>query len=364
MKRIIIIVFLIGIYFGCTTTIPIRFPKFPEDVQGKKLRDVLDGKKKIAVVAKDLPPAVRVVLDRRGLASEWRETIRSAMKTILEEYGYYAVIDIDSRSQRYEELARTQTGITRKQLALGQEFAVDHLFFVNMTALPRVECKIEMLTDPLAVSIVALQLAMAASDKDTNVKTNQPVALPTGVLYLTVFVEGTLVNVETGKSLSYSVQEPYRLENQVGNVQCPSELVAFHNALESATKKIADKLSPKVVTINLPLEKDDDMVKIDDKETKKTINILLKDGINWVKAGDIEQAIQSWQSALDESGGTSPSAYWNLAIAKWYLGDMEQALKYFEQASLRGGPKFLNSEKRKVIALFKQEKKRMEEEKD
>lgn len=203
MKKITYFVLAIGLYIGCATTIPLKFPKFPEDTQGKKLREVLEGKKKIAVVAKDLSPAVRRGLDQRGLASEWRETIRSAMKTILEEYGYYAVIDIDSRSQRYDELARTQTGLTRKQLVLGQEFAVDHLFFVNMTALPRVECKVENLTDPIAVSMAALQLAMAAKDNNSNVNTrSQPTTKPTGVLYLTIFVEGTLVNVETSKSIA------------------------------------------------------------------------------------------------------------------------------------------------------------------
>ncbi|MFN3604952.1 MAG: tetratricopeptide repeat protein [Leptonema sp. (in: bacteria)] len=349
-----------GIFFSCATTIPLKFPKFPEDTQGKKLRSVLEGKKKVAVIAKELPPAVQRGLDKRGLASEWKETIRAAMKTTLEEYGYYSVIDIDSRNQRYEELARTQTGLTRTQLSLGQEFAVDHLFFVNMTAVPRVECKIEMLIDLIAATSAALQLAMAATGKDTETD-SKDITRPTGVLYLTVFVEGTLVNIETGKSISYSVQEPFRLENQVGNTECPSELMAFSKALESSTKKIADKLSPRVVTVPLPLEEDDETIQAGDK---KTINSLLKDGVQWVEAGDVEQAINSWQSALDESGGTSASAFWNLAIAKWYMGDMEQSQKYFEQAGQIGGAKFMDAKKRKIFALFKQEKKRLEEEKD
>lgn len=354
------ILFLLIVLFSCKTTVPIKFPKFPDDTQGKKLRSVLEGKKKVAVIAKELPPAIQRGLDQRGLASEWKETIRAAMKTTLEEYGYYTVIDVDSRNQRYEELARTQTGLTRSQLNLGQEFAVDHLFFVNMVALPRVECKIEMLKDLVAASSAALQLALAASGQ--NVKSdNTTVSRPTGVLYLTVFVEGTLVNVETGKSISYSVQEPYRLENQVGNTECPSELVAFNKALEESTKKIADKLSPRVITVPLPLEEEDEKIQAGDP---KTINSLLKDGVKWVEAGDIEQAINSWQSALDESGGTSASALWDLAIAKWYMGDMEQAQKYFDQATQIGGSGFIDASKRKIIALFKQEKKRIEEEKD
>ncbi len=344
----------------CKATVPIKFPKFPEDTQGKKLRQVLEGKKKVAVIAKELSPSVKRGLDRYGLASEWSETIRAAMKTTLEEYGYYQVVDIDSRNQRYNELARTQTGITKIQKALGQEMAIDHLFYVNMTAVPRVECKIELLKDAVAAATAALQLAMAASGADVKTD-NTTISMPTGVLYLTVFVEGTLVNIETGRSISYSVQEPYRLENQVGNTQCPSELVAFNEALKSSTKKISDKLSPKVITVPIPLEEKDKKVEIGDKET---INQLLADGIKWIEAGDVEQAVQSWENALEESGGSSKSALWNLAIANWYQGDMEKSQKYFDQIMKQGNSSFMDTTKRKVYAIFKQEKKRLEEEQD
>lgn len=356
----IMYLFIIGIFLGCRATVPIKFPKFPDDTQGKKLRQVLEGKKRVAVIPKELPPAVKRGLDQYGLASEWSETIRAAMKTTLEEYGYYIVVDIDSRNQRYEELARSQTGITRAQKALGQELNVDHLFYVNMTAVPRVECKIELLKDAAAAAAAALQLAMAASGADVKTD-NTTISRPTGVLYLTVFVEGNLVNIETGRSISYSVQEPYRLENQVGNIQCPSELVAFNDALKSATRKIADKLSPRVITVPLPLEEKDNDVQIGDK---KTINQLLKDGIKWIEAGDVEQAVQSWEAALEESGGTSKAALWNLAAAKWYQGDLEKAQKYFDQAMKSGGSDFMDSSKRKIYAVFKQEKKRIEEEGD
>jgi tetratricopeptide (TPR) repeat protein len=358
MKRNILNFMVIILFLRCGVSIPIKFPKFPDGTEGKKLKQVLEGKRKVGVVAKELPPAVRRGLDRYGLASEWQETIRAAMKTTLEEYGYYIVVDIDSRSQRYDELARSQTGITRNQQALGQELNVDHLFYVNMTAVPRVECKIELLKDAAAAAAAALQLAMAAAGAEVKTD-NTTISRPTGVLYLTVFVEGTLVNVETGRSISYSVQEPYRLENQVGNQECPSELVAFNEALKNATKKIADRLSPRVVTEKIPLEEKDKEIEIGDK---KTVELLLQDGIKWIEAGDIEQAIKSWDAALEESGGTSKAALWNLAVAKWYQGDLEKAQKYFDQVTKMGGTKFIDSKKRQAIAIFKIEKKRIEEE--
>ncbi len=353
-------IFLLLLLFGCATVMPIRFPKYPDGVLGNKLRGVLDGRKKVAVVAKELPPAVKRGMDRYGNATEMLETIRSAMKTNLEEFGYYVLVDIDSRNNRYNELARTQTGLTTTQLGLGKELAVDHLFFVNMTAVPRVECKIELMNDPAAMAAAALQLAMMASGQDTKVE-SKDMKKPTGVLYLTVFAEGTLVNVETGKSISYSVQEPYRLESQVGNTNCPSELKAFNEAVKSATKKIALQLSPVVVTVHIPLLEKDKEVKIGNKET---INQYLEDGVKWIEAGDVDQAFQSWKMALDNSGGTSASALWNLAIVSWYKGEMDESEKYFNLAIQNGGRGFIDKKKREIFAIFKQEKKRMEEERD
>ncbi|MCS7205431.1 MAG: hypothetical protein NZ853_07025 [Leptospiraceae bacterium] len=341
----------------CATAVSIKFPQFPEGTKGQKLRSVLDGKKKVAVIAKEPPPAIRRSFDRLGLASELNETMRAAMKTKLQQYGYYTVLDIDSRNERYQELARTQTGITQAQKRLGLELEVDHLIFVNMTAIPRVECKVELITDAVAAAAVALQLALAASGVEVKID-NTTTSRPTGVLYLTVFLEGTIVNVETGKSISHSVQKPVRLANQAGNIQCPSELVAFNQALDLATTEIANVLSPQIITLDIPLESKDN-VKIGDK---KMINQLLVDGIRWIEAGDVEQAIKSWEEALTYSGGTSKSALWNIAIAHWYSGNMEEAQKYFDLTLKIGGPNFFNSEKRRIYAIFKQEKRRIEEE--
>lgn len=361
MRLKTIIVCFILLFVDCRATIPIKFPQFPEGTQGARLRDVLNGRKKVAVVIKELKPSIKNGLERFGVSTDWSETIRAAMKTQLEKFGYYIVIDIDTRNERYEELARTQTGITQTQKALGLELAVDHFFFVNMTAAPKVECKIENVSDPVALSLIAMQIAATAKDKNSNknITVNSDVIKPTGVLYLTIFLEGMIVNIESGRSISYSVQEPFRLENQLGNKQCPSQLVAFHQALEIATMKIASKLSPMIVTLSIPLEEKDNTVQAGDK---KIINQYLKDGIKWFQAGDIDQAIQSWETALMESGGTSKCAYWNLATAKWYKGDMVEAQRYFDLSIKVGGPKFINENKRKIIAIFKQEKKRIEEE--
>ena len=342
---------------ACGPGIPIKFPQFPDGTAGTRLKQTLEGKKRVAVVAKEIPPAIQRSM-RAGLAEEWSDTIRASMKSALEDYGYYTILDVDSRNARYNELARSQTGLTNYQLAIGQELQVDHLFFVNMTALPRVECKTEMVTDSVAAASAALQLAMAAKGQDVKMS-NQSTSRPTGVLYLTVFVEGKLVNVETGRSVSTSTTEPFKLQNQAGNPECPSELQAFDGALKQAAKKIADKLSPKVHTVKLPIEDGVDDVKGGDK---KLVQQYLADGINWIEAGDMEQAVKSWEMAMEESGGSSSSAFWNLAVAKFAAGEVDEADQLFQRAFQAGGPGFMDSTKRATYALFKKEKQRIEEE--
>ncbi len=340
----------------CKTTVPIKYPQFPEDLEGSKLRQVLKNKKKIAVVVRDVSSDIKNNLIKYQIYNEWQETVRAAMKTTLEEYGYYIVVDIDSRSQRYNELARSQTGITKNQKALGQELNIDHLFYVSMTAAPRVECKTEMVT-------TYKQVTTRVKTKDGIVEKTEMV--PTKeiqrILFLTIFLEATLVNIETGRSISSSNQEPYTFAGTIGNPDCPSELVAFNHAINAAVKKIADKLSPKVITISVPLE---DKEKSISTENKKLVNQLLENGVKWMESGNVEEAINSWQQALEESGGTSKSAYWNIAVAMWYQGELEKAQKYFDQAMKLGGSDFFDSSKRKIYTIFKQEKKRIEEEED
>lgn len=350
---------LITMGVGCGSYVNIRYPKFPDGEVGSRLRSTLDNKKRVGVIARAIPAGMMNTLRREGLATEWSETMLATMRTALEDYGYYTLVDVESRKQRYDELANSQTGMTSMQLAIGQELQVDHLFFVNMTAIPRVECKIENVVDKFAAAAAAADAIMAARNRRPGGST-QPVSKPTGVLYLTVFLEGKLVNIETGRSSSFSTSDPLRAENQPGNTDCPSQLGAFSSALKMAAKKIADRLSPRVMERRVVLEDSVDEIKSGDK---KVIEGYLKDGMKWIDAEDMGEAEKSWQQALDESGGSSASALWNIGIVKFANGNMDEAGKYFERAMSTGGKKWVNSDKRELYAIFKKEKKRMEEEK-
>lgn len=346
---------------GCGTSVYIRYPKFPDGEAGSRLRSTLDNKKRVGVIARELPAGMINTLRREGLATEWSETMLATMRTALEDYGYYTLVDVESRKQRYAELANSQAGFSTVQLALGQELQVDHLFFVNMTAIPRVECKIEMVVDKFAAAAAAADAIMAArSNRGNRGGNNQPVSKPTGVLYLTVFLEGKLVNIETGRSSSYSTTDPLRAENQPGNTDCPSQLGAFSSALKMSAKKIADRLSPKVQEQRVVLEDSVDEIKGGDK---KLIAQYLKDGMKWIDAEDMAEAEKSWQMALDESGGSSASALWNIAVVKFANGNMDEAGRFFERAMSTGGKQWMDNDKRALYALYKKEKKRIEEEK-
>ncbi|MCB1303152.1 MAG: hypothetical protein KDK37_02690 [Leptospiraceae bacterium] len=339
---------------SCASGIPVKFPQYPSGNQGAQLQRVLDGKRKIAVVARDLPAGYSTDLTRLGLASEWQDTMRSSIQSAMQTRGFYSIVDLDSRSTRYQELAHAQSGMTRNQLAIGKELAVESILFVRMTALPRVECKVEEITD---LSTAALQLAMAAANKgQTNGEAQYK--KPTGVTYLTVFVEATLVNVETGRSISYSNTKPHRLENDVGNLQCPSQLKAFDEALEQIGTDIASNLSPEVVTFYIPLADDVDGLRGGDPDR---VAAFLEEGIKWAEEGNFDEAARQWERALDESGGTSTSAMWNLGAYYWYSGDMDQAQQYFEQAMRTAEPGWMD-DKRYVWTLFQKEKDRVAKE--
>jgi len=161
------------------------------------------------------------------------------------------------------------------------------------------------------------------------------------------------VNVETGRSTSYSFSKPYKYENAIGNPECPSTLEALSKAFDQAASALADNLSPAIVTVKIPLASDaDDLI----DEKKGAVEKSLEEGNKWAQAGDFDMAAQIWEKALDASGGSSAAALWNLAAYKWYAGDMDSAEKYFKKAFLSGGAEWVNARRRRVWGEFQREK--------
>jgi len=333
---------------GCGPALVIRFPKFPEQTGGE-LRRVMQGRRKVGIVA--VKPRDPTMLQRMGYTEDWSATVEAAVNAAISRRGYYTLIDVASRRDRLTELAYTQSGMTDQQKTIGQELATDGLLFIQMTNQPRQECKTEMVTSAMAVAGNLLSMAVSkgqARQQDTTV--------PTGALFLTVFIQAKLTNIETGQTVIFSVNKPFKLVNEAGNTECPSTLAAFNGALEQASTDIADNLSPNVVEQHIVLLDDVDDL---DSNVADRIEKYLKAGNKWAESQEYEMAAEQWQNALNESGYQSLSALWNMAVYKWYSGDMETAEKYFTQALKRGGPDFMDGNKAEIWRDFRTERKRM-----
>ncbi|HMU83161.1 MAG TPA: hypothetical protein PKE49_16340 [Leptospiraceae bacterium] len=351
-RRVLIISSLASL-LTCVPGIPVKIPRYPEGVMGDQLKSVMGAKRKVGVVAASPNPNL---LQQIGYDQDWSATVEGAVTTELTQRGFYTMIDTSSRKQRLRELAYTQTGLTGEQRNIGQELAAEGLLFIRMTAPPLKECKTEYVTDFAAT---ALKLGMKMAMKDSNGAGDAQEKKPTGVLFLTVFVQGTLTNLETGQSVTYAHSKPYKLQNEAGNQECPSTLDAFGKALQDASAAIADNLSPSIVTVKIPLASDADDL---DGDQKAKVTKYLTEGIKWAEADDFQMAAQNWEKALDASGGKSASALWNIAAYKWYSGDMDGAEKYFKRSFSNGGSDWADAAKRSLWATFRKEKDRKESE--
>ncbi len=327
---------------GCGPSIPIRFPQFPEQT-GAQLRTVTEGKRNVGIVAAEG--------SRDGFMSDgggWTATMEAALSNEITGRGYYDVVDISARKERLRELAYTQSGMTAESLQIGRELAVNLLLIVRPTQRPRAECRIEKRTD-YAASLASMAQAAAQGNSGQQQGLQKK---DTGVLSLTVFVQGVLVNVETGRSLSYGNSQPFQLAADVGDPNCPSQLQAFDGALQLAAQNIASRLSPTVVTVNVPLLADTEEL----GPNGARVQGWLESGNQWAESENFEEAAKSWQRALNESDGESVSALWNLAVYSWYSGDYDRAEEYFDKALDGAGPSWLDGAKRQLISKFREQK--------
>src|SRR5690606_26643284 len=82
---------------ACSAGIPVQFPRYPAGQQGERLKTVLKGKRRVAVVARELPENIKASFSS-GFAAEWQDTTRGAVKKAFEKKGFYDIVDVDSRN--------------------------------------------------------------------------------------------------------------------------------------------------------------------------------------------------------------------------------------------------------------------------
>ncbi len=347
---------LLWLLLQCGPTVPIRFPRYPEGVYGEQLRSVMGAQKTLAIVAPDAGD----VLSGPFADKDFSNIVESEVEKAITERGYFDFVDMKNRKDRLRELAKTQTGLFSVQKMIGQEQAADALLVIQMSQGPRTDCKVEHVFSVAKasweVAKIGYRVYMESQGHGTWVMGDPTESsIPTGVLYMTLFIKANMVNIETGRSVAYGYAKPYRQIASPGDLNCPSGLKAFDESLKVAAQEIADHLSPKIDIHEIALETDVGDV---DPGAADAVQGYLKEGFKFAEKNNLEAASEQWEEALNEAGGQSAAAYWNLAAYKWYAGDMPAAHDLFRKAMRVGGPGWLDDDKRETYALFQEEYKR------
>ena len=280
---------------ACGPSLPIRVPSFPSGAKGDNLRQVMGVRQNVGVIA--VPPKRR--FSKRHRYETWARTVETAVRQKFNEFGYYNIIDIETRRAQLSELARSQSGVTENQLEIGRQLSADGLLLISMTQEPN------------------YGPCVAMRDQHQNLFGHSQ--------EVTVYVTARLVNTETGKSLTHTNVKPHKHEYDASG--CHNRASALEEAIDTAATNVASALSPRVLTHRINLS--DDPGDLGDEAEQKRIRAVLRSGVDWARNGNFEEAEREWKTALRSSGGRAPGAYWNLAILAWRRGDMSGAENYF-----------------------------------
>lgn len=359
---------------GCATAFPLRFPEYPAGDSGQQLWKLTGGRRNLAVVARPLDPAIA---GKVSLPTNWVDLIEGRVGGAVKDQGYFTLISPGARKERLRELARSQTGLTSTQLAIGQEIQADLLLILSLATVPRTECSVARksgnilgnlvrgtdATDPIVLAraeqrSVGMAIVDFIGSGGGLLTTVAPVLPVVGVRDTTVFVTGTLVNVETGQSMVVTNTEPFRLENDTNLMECPSELKGLDAALTFAAYRLVSQISPRIILLKVPLADDSEGVSSDRASSVVT---SLKKGNDWAEEGNLERARVLWAQSLDESGGKAAAALWNLGVYLWHTGDFRGAASYFDRAIQSASSKWMDADKKRALTRFEEARQRLDQ---
>ena len=344
-KNLILLIIPFLLLGNCATKIPILVPSFPKK-KGPQLREVLRGQRNIAIfAAKTDPETVKKI--NSETAANWESSIEAAVSQELSELGYYKIIDISNRKKRLKELAYSQSGLTSETLEIGRDLQANAFLSIRLTKTPEAQCKVEDIEN-YTTKVLVITARSLITQRAGNVNTGRP----TGILYVSFFVEGRLSNVETGQSVTHFYTQTLRIASEAGTRSCTSIYKAFEHLIPNAGREIARNLSPKFLRLSVPLfSKSQDLP----SSLKRKVDIHLKSGLQWAESDNMTDAKKEWDIALKKSKNNSGAAMWNLGVYYWHVGNFEEADEYFENLK-RKKPHLLDYEKRRVLAIFNREK--------
>ena len=336
MKKyhLILLVSVILFITDCASTLDVEYPVFPNTKDGRALQQFIGSRKVVGVV---------VEAPQKGLWSQifedssFIDQMPAKIFESMDMEGYYKLIDVKKTGAMMNEIAFSLTGLTKNRLALGKQLAADMFLYVGYQK-PAYVCGTENKMDKAAAAVAAMQAVSNANNSSTP-----EIMRPTGYIDLIIPLEATLVITETGALKKSVISEPYRLHNSVGNTACPSPLQAYGKALDFASKKIMERLSPKVKTARIQI-----VVKDEDPDVAD----LLKEGYEEMKGEtpSMQRAYENWQKADRKAGGKSEGALGNIGAYYFSIGDFDNSIKYFEKATaLKGKNKDYYRDLRKKV---------------
>jgi len=290
-----------------------------------------------------------------GLPPDWSRSVIGAVEKAIVSYGYFRLVDPGSRRMRLEELARSQTGLTSRQKELGRELAVDGFLFVDISGTPAYDCKQAIDYDTRSECLRRDSQGKCLESRDVRER------IVTGEIHFSLPLRGRLINTETGQALAHQHDRATKTQNYRGNPSCPAIVKSFEAALGNSAQSIIGRLSPRVTRYSVPLLKDTPKV-----ENREQIKAALVAGIDWADTDppNLAEAQKSWEEALRVSSYRSASAFWNMGVAYWATGDLHQAEESFRRAEQVGGNTFVSGSIRRVLALFRAEKERRDQQDD
>ncbi|MFB5649198.1 lipoprotein LipL41 [Leptospira wolffii] len=343
MKKIAALLFAGALVFSvsnCGETVDVEYPVFPKSKEGRQLQKFLGSIRNVGLAVEK--PQKSLWETVFGAGSSFIDQMPAKVFEAFDKETYYKLIDLSKRADSLNEATLTLAGITKSRVKLGNQLGAEAILHIGYQK-PYTECGSEMMVDYGAAALkVGGAIASMATGKNVDTGGGS-VSKQTGIRYMLIPLDATLIKVETGEVKKAVVSNPAKVDAGVGNLDCPSVLDSFGKALDEAALYIKDRLSPKVKT-----EKIDVFTKDEDPEVAE----LLGEGYQEItgETPSFKKAKEYWEKADKKAGGKSWGAKANLGTYYFQSGDFEKAIKFYETAmGITGADKKYVRELRKRV---------------
>lgn len=167
---------------------------------------------------------------------------------------------------------------------------------------------------------------------------------------------GVLTDVRTGASINKNYNEPW-VDERDGD-QCADVWTEYHHSVYFHSLAIATYLSPKVTEMEVDFSKDvDELEDAGFSEAQlESLSADLDAGVKDVEGGKLDDAIKKWEGVLNQSGGKSLSAAWNMGMVYWSRWEFKKADLYLSPVKKSGNKEFLSDHGETLDTFYKQKK--------